>query len=101
MEKSRKTIGGKGVVRYYPTHANCGSREEAEAVVEQFFPRLEAAAKEGRLDEEMEAVRSERMVVVRHQCWAKYCTWRHSNQLTASGCMIRRVNEGISRALQA
>ena len=39
--------------------ATAGSREEAEAIVGAYFPRLEAAAAEGRFVDELETVKAE------------------------------------------
>lgn len=46
-------------------HWVAGSREEAELIQKQCFPRLEAAAGEGRISEEFAAVRNEIRAQVR------------------------------------
>ena len=45
--------------------ATCISREEAEAVVEEFFARLETAAAEGSFEGQLAAVREEIRALVR------------------------------------
>lgn len=53
-----------------PRHVHwvAGSRVEAEAIQEKFFPRLEAAAAEGRFGEEFAAVKAEIRAKVRGAC---------------------------------